>query len=203
MTEPSSREEFEHYHRDSLNEIELHVRREQPGDLPPAQQEIHNEQQDFYLNRVLKYFQTTGQTEPREVLRKGISALREVDQKRFLLQNMLEAVKQGKSLPHVIQGYHNMGLTNISITPTTNDLPDKKDGPFLLDKLRSNDQIALMVMKIAINALKAIPKLCSIKPTIGFVGPIPSISFTLEADSITISDLFDTLTQGLKLGPDQ
>jgi hypothetical protein len=59
----------------------------------------------------------------------------------------------------------------------------------------------MTVMEIAINAIKVIPKLVAIKPkpSIGLSGPFPTftLQFELEAESITIHELFNDLKAGI------
>ena len=58
--------------------------------------------------------------------------------------------------------------------------------------------------RLVINAIKVIPKLIALKPkpSIGLAGPFPtfSLAFELEADSITLYELFKDLKGRAHIG---
>ena len=142
------------------------------------------------------------------MLQRGLRALNRVEQFRFLLENLLEAVKRDDSLQNSLSLYGSLGLHDF---PVANLSEEKKQSPWpfnpnsgrllrkLWDRLR---KAALTLMEIVTNAIKVIPKLVSIKPkpSIGLSGPFPtfSLQFDLEAESITIHELFHELKGSLE-----
>lgn len=121
-----------------------------------------------------------------------------------MLTNLVEAVKRDDSLQNSIARYDFSGLLDYSVSEALSE--KKRESPWpsnltsgrLLRKLGKRLRtVALTVMEIVANAIKMIPKLVSLKPkpSIGLSGPFPtfSLQFDLEAESITIHELFHEL----------
>jgi hypothetical protein len=126
-----------------------------------------------------------------------------VQQFRFVVDNLLESVKRDDSLQNSVTRYVDLGLLDF---PTTNFEEEKRNSPwgsnfrsgrYLRRMMNGLRKVALTVIEIVMNAVKLIPKLVEITPdlVIGWTGPSPniSLSFDLEADSISIHDLFNAL----------
>ncbi len=211
---PSSEEMFQHSYRDGLqdlelnqaqNEVDLKAALSQPDESPRAHL-ILLEQYDKMISAVIKSL-TLERPDPDLVLRRGLSALNRVEQFRFLLENLFEAVKRDNSLQNSLIRYGSLGLLDFTVSDlseeTSQSLWPSNPGSGLLlrnlwDRLR---KAALTIMEIVANALKVVPKLVSIKPkpSIGLSGPFPtfSLEFDLEAESITIHELFHELKGSL------
>lgn len=145
--------------------------------------------------------------EPEVVLKRAFAAMNRIERHRFLLENLLEAVKRDESLQNSLGNYARLGLLDFEFPNTTEE---KRQSPWrsnsgagkllrtLWDRLR---RVAMTVMEIAINAIKVIAKLVAIKPkpSIGLSGPFPTftLQFELEAESITIHELFNDLKAGI------
>lgn len=212
---PSSEEMFQHSYRDGLQDLELN-RAQNEEDLKdalsaavvlPDAHRILYEQYSKMIRAVIKDL-TLEKPDPDLVLQRGLRALNRVEQFRFLLENLLEAVKRDTSLQNSLRLYGSLGLHDF---PVANLSEETRQSPWpfnpnsgrllrkLWDRLR---KAALTLMEIVTNAIKVIPKLVSIKPqpSIGLSGPFPtfSLQFDLEAESITIHELFHELKGSLE-----
>jgi len=209
---------FQHSYRDGLPDLELNrVQNEldykaalsspDPGTRPtPGAHLILLEQYDKMMRAVIESL-TLERPDPEVVLQKGLRALNRIEQFRFLLENLLEAVKRDDSLHNCLIRYGSLGLHDL---PVSNLSEETRQSPWafnwgsgrLLRKLWNGLQkAALTIMEILANAIKVVPKLVSIKPkpSIGLSGPFPTLSlqFDLEAESITIHELFHDLKGSL------
>jgi hypothetical protein len=127
------------------------------------------------------------------------------------LENLLEAVKRDDSLQNSLILYRDLDLLDFTLPPDLTEEPtEAKKSPWpsswfsggILRNLWNHLQkVALNVMEIVANAIKVVPKLIAIKPapSIGLSGAFPtfSLEFDLEAESITIHELFHELTGSL------
>jgi len=197
---------FEHFHRDGLNDIELHRLRIEE-ELKTAlsnkgAQGLLFEQYSDMVKGIIENLRL-GKRDPEAVFQNGLGALKRIEQFRFLLENLIEAVKRDESLNNSLRQYDSLGFFDFKFVDLSEE---KRNSPWLSnpgsgrvlrrlwDSLRT---VAFTVMDIVANAIKAVPKFVSIKPkpTIGFSGPFPtfSLQFDLEADSMTIHELFHVL----------
>jgi hypothetical protein len=145
-------------------------------------------------------------TDAESLLKNGLRALARIERFRFLLDNLLESVKRDQSLHNSVLLFKTAGLfdsPNVSIDPSeeTRNSPwrsNQGSGAFLRKILNRVKQVALTLMELVTNAIKVIPRLVSLKPkpSIGLSGPFPtfSLEFELEAESITIHELFEVLS---------
>ena len=117
-------------------------------------------------------------------------------------------MKRGGSLYQSINTYSHLGIKNVDISGMGNDEKDQSSdlpkssvgaGGLLKQILNRLKMVATKIMQLLINAMKVIPKFVGIKPSIGFSGPFPMISFQLDlqTESLNLYDLFQDLTKGL------
>jgi hypothetical protein len=160
------------------------------------------------LKGIVESLKKEEKTEPASIFQKGLTALSDLEKERYLLENLLEAVKRGESLRNVLERYNTLKLTNYEISnvaresPTsTKSLPSSSGGAgsLLRQLLGRLKKVAIKIMQLLTNALRVIPKFMSIKPSIGFSGPFPTLSFQLDlqTESLNLYELFQDLTRGL------
>jgi hypothetical protein len=172
-----------------------------PGE--PATQMVLREEYRKMMDSIIESLKVE-KPDPEVVLRKGLVALNRMHQFRWLVENLLEAVKRDDSMNNSLMRFASLGL--IDAASSSNLMEEKRLSPWpfnpgsgrFLSKLWDRLQrVALIVMELLINAIKVIPKLIALKPkpSIGLAGPFPtfSLSFELEADSITLHELFNDL----------
>ena len=224
---PSSEEPFHHAYRDGLrdlelnradNEIELKAELAAPAKLAePA--ELADPKAKLFRRILLEEYHETIQAvhesltlpspDPESILRRGLTALRRVEELRFLLDNLLEAVKRDDSLLNSLIRYQALGLVNnrnlVDVQEETRKSPwpfNRDSGKFLRKLLQRLRKAALIVMEILANAVKVGPKFVALKPkpSIGLTGPFPTfdLQFDLEAESLTIHELFHDLIGSLE-----
>lgn len=192
---------FRHFHQKTTKELTELIKEEMPTLTDETQKALFKKHKTT-LDNILKNL-AEDEPDPESIFKKALSALSEIDQERFLLENLLEAVKQQKrSLNGVLQTYHALGLTDIDANQinegervTGTDVPGSSvgSGKLLGRMLGTLKKIAIKTIQLCINAMKAIPRFVGIRPSIGFSGPFPtfSIEFELEMESVTLHDLFE------------
>jgi hypothetical protein len=207
----SPEELFRHSFHDGLealernrleNEVELKTRRD---DTPEQlSRRILLEMYDDTSRKVLESFKSEI-ADAEAVLRGGLKALQRVEEFRFLLDNLLEAVKRDDSLNNALLRYRELELLehpdlHDAKEETTKQSPwpwNRGAGQFLRRLWQRLRKLALTVMEVLVNAIKVVPKFASLKitPIIGITGPFPTLhlEFGLEAESVTIHDLFHDL----------
>lgn len=200
---------FRHFHQAAATELTVIIKNhiDRPTDV--TQQKLvakHQETLDGILSSV-----NEEKFEPTSVFQKGLTALANMDKERFLIENLLEAVKRGESLRDTVGKYRTLGLTDIDVSQVAIDVNNNNDGAASLPPssvgagkllgqfLHKLKKVSTKLMQLVINAMKAIPKFIGIKPSIGFSGPFPilSLQFDLQTESITLHELFQDLTKGL------
>lgn len=197
MTEVQSNEEFEHYHGDGLKNIRLEEAR-----LAEARQNTDLGQLDDALQDTMKGVREklAGSLErgPEHVFKHAVKSLKEADAKRFIIENALESLKQGNSYADTIARYNELGLLP---RPKDGDTPSPPpaDIPFqgtlaLLERRSIWGRFTTFISQVAVNGLKSVPKWIEIEPQVGFVGPLPTISFTLKGKGMSIHDFFEALS---------
>lgn len=210
---PSAKEMFEHLYHDRLQDLKRN-RDQNKLDLKDAQAledtpQVHIiilEQYDYLINGLIESltFQTLT---PELVFKNGLTGLRSIEQFRFLLDNLLEAVKRDDSLQNSLLRYKDLGLTDF--TPPPNVVEETRQSPWpsmwgagrVLKKiLKGLGNAALTVMEMVADAINLIPQLVAVKPkaVIGVTGPFPTFSLQVEveADMIGLHELFRALTDG-------
>jgi hypothetical protein len=155
------------------------------------------------LNRIITDLEADATADPAVILRKALASLAKVDDMRFVLQNLLEALKRAGIeetgiVKKTLDFYQHLGLTDLPVSLETSSNPPSDPhnpwgwGAVLRDLLKWLNKVALTLMEIVINAIKAIPMFIGIKPSI-VVGPLPSLSFELVAESVSVAELFKVL----------
>jgi hypothetical protein len=213
---PSANDHFLHAYEDGLQYLELLEAKVTPHAMKPdagqTGETLHVAQvalidQFSEMTRAVIKDLKLEKPEAELVLRRTLTALNRIERVRFLLENLLEAVKRDQSLQNCLLLYKDLGLIEVQVPKATEDT---RASPWrssvgagkvlraLWGRLR---QVATTVMEIAINAIKVIPKLVALKPkpSIGLSGPFPtfSLQFELEAESMTIHELFNDLKAGM------
>lgn len=132
----------------------------------------------------------------------ALRSLERVQACRFLIENLLEAIKRDESLNNTVKNYQNLGL----FPESPGLLPEEKrnspwpwragGGAFLKKIMKGLKKLALILIELVVNAVKAIPRFVEIeiRPHIGVVGPFPTLTFDfgLQAKG-TIRELFEAL----------
>jgi hypothetical protein len=134
-----------------------------------------------------------------QLLAKAMSSLNEADRYQFLLTNLLEGLKHGRTPSDMIDQYNQVGLTSVQIDPpllpaqpTYGVMPDLSPSPD--GQLKPATAIRRMfkclgwicgeLIKIAISAAKAISDHLKAKfkisPIVGAAAFLPSLSFQIE-----------------------
>lgn len=203
---PSPEENFEHFYRDGLRDLELN-RAQNDLDLQPTPNAspghlILCEQYSKMIGDVISSL-NFDRPAPELVFKNGLNALKRIEEFRFLLDNLLEAVKRDDSLQNSLTRYSELGLIDFPVSHLTEE---KRNSPWafnggagrvlkrLLGRLRD---AALTVMEMVINAMKQIPHLISLKPKaeIGITGPFPSfgVQIEIEVEPVTLHEFFRAL----------
>jgi hypothetical protein len=201
----TAEEMFKHMYDDALSHLELQRSVEDVDGPTPANTASTGFLREEYRKVLTSIIESLRMEKPDAeiVLRKGLAAMNRIERFRWLVENLLEAVKRDDSLNNSLKRYGSLGL----LDECAGSLPEeKKNSPWpwnpgtgrFLGKLWDRLQrVALTVMELVVNAIKVIPKLVALKPkpSIGVSGPFPtfSLSFELEVDSITLHDLFNDL----------
>lgn len=136
---------------------------------------------------------------PEQILKSAFSHLQKVDQKRFVLENMLEGIKRGDKIDTLTKNYQDLGLmTPPPLNSSTININTPTLRPGLGDWLWKIitgplKKIAIRLMAMIQNALCGIPQFINIKPIVGFTGIFPSLSFQLDADDMNLHEFWEML----------
>lgn len=139
--------------------------------------------------------------EPDSLFLKGHEALEKLEAFRFVLDNLLEAVKKGCSLQDTMGHYADLGLLDglPPLAADTHNSPWASNagaGRFITWVGKKLKNAALALMEIMTNALKASPKWFSLKPSIGFTAAFPTFMLEIDGESVSLRDLFNQLRGG-------
>jgi hypothetical protein len=210
---------FYHFHQHSITDLGglvhedfVKLEGEVKVNESPAQKVLLESHQQV-INRILESLKEE-KPDPATIFQQGLTALSDVEKERFILENLLEAVKRGESFSNMLGRFNALKLTNyeistippeiITTTESNNqgvtNLTSSKGTGRLLEKLLDRlKKFALKIMQLLINAMKMLPKFISIQPIVGFAGPFPTFSFQLDlqTESLNLYDLFQDLTKGL------
>jgi len=198
MTEPQSIEEFEHFHKDGMVRLENEKLKlenmETPG-LDPLDLKLKQT-----LTEILFELSKTKQIDPEQVFQAAISFLPDLDAQRFLIDNLLEAVKRGDNIVETMSRYETLGLLSKGAVSDTTKISTTDLGKELEKRKSLWRRVTTRVIQVSVNAIKSVPKWVQIEPQILLVGPIPAISFRLKGKGMTIQDFVETLCKDTELG---
>ncbi len=199
MPDIQSQEEFEHLHRDGVKNLEL-----EKGRLALARSTFNLRSLDDGLEKTLNntHESLAGELKsgPEAVFEQALKSLNQVEAKRFVINNVLESLKNGQKINDVLTRYGGMGLVPPAVPDST-----VEDNPFrmtqaLLERKSLWERVTTSVAQIGVNAMKTVPKWVEIEPHVGFVGPVPTISFALKGKGMTVYELFEAL-RGAQVPP--
>jgi hypothetical protein len=207
--ETMSDEEFSHYLHNALNALKgLKGEKEDVStyEKPNVVKEALQNDLDHLFDDIIKDVSPTGTADPRAVMNKALAGLSKVEAKRFVLQNLLEAIKAGIgsetiNVTTILQRYNHLGLTTIDFdsdkTKTQQYQTDGANtegfGKFIQGLLKKAFKMALTLMEIIKNAVKKVFGSIGIKPIIGATGAFPSLSFQIEVENLTTAEFFEVL----------
>ena len=216
MPIPSS--EFSHFYKDCLKDLELHKSQNQNELNNFRSIEGHSlaqlklyEEYDRVLNDVIWKLSNSNKEreikpDPERAFIAGLSAISIIEHFRFLLDNLLEGAKGGMSVQNMLRDYKPMETISFDVSNLEEESDANKQslyksnyglGRVIRQLLKRLKKCSLTVMELVAHAIKASSKLVAIKPkpSIGLSGPFPtfSLGFDLEAESMTIYELFQDL----------
>jgi hypothetical protein len=198
---------YPHFHQTLITEMTVLVGEEIGAPSEPTQRKLA-ESHSATLKQILEELKDDN-PDPTSGFQKGLKALDKIDKERFLIENLLEAVKRGESLKDTLKKYNYLGLTNINVDHGPDvppAMPPSSMGAGVLLR-RFSDRLKKLATKVAqgvVHAMKAIPKFVGMKPSIGVAGPFPTLSFqiSLEVEWLTLASFFQTLTKSW-IAPEQ
>jgi len=189
-----SQEEFEHYHSGGIKNIRL-----DEGELVQARQKTNLGPFDDALQQSATRIRETLSAAPsnaEQVFKLAMGSLKEADLNRFVIENVLEALKRGEPCPTVLKRFSELGLpvpqNQAAQTPLQPITPFQATMA-LLERKSIWERLTTSVAQIAVNAIKTVPKWVEIEPEIGFVGCFPKLSFHLKAKGMTAYEFFEAL----------
>jgi hypothetical protein len=214
MSETMSNEEFRHYLQNDVNvlkgikcETEDISTGDTDGKINSVKEALQNDLQHL-LDEIIEDLSPEGTPDPSAIMNSALKGLSKIEAKRFLLQNLLEAIKGGNvNVTEILQRYKDLGLTTIDLNPTQN--PNRNEevvadgaktkgfGKVILGLLKKAAKIALTVIEIIKNSVLKVFGSVGVKPIIGLTGAFPSISFQLEVENLTASLFFDAILKSI------
>ena len=202
MPEPMTQQEFAHEVSDGLQRLELI--RLTPLD-PEASPELHAlyADQQAMVGEV-KHKLATHATDARLVLSGAIETLGMVEDARYVVENLTEGLKKGGRARELLTRTYDLGLSKVTLPKAVDRGKDAQEDPpnggrWLKWMRKQLARVADTLIHLAINALRAIPDFVAVKPSLGIVTGFPmlSVQFELEANPLTIREIFDLLRKGL------
>jgi hypothetical protein len=138
----------------------------------------------------------------------GLRSLAAIERRSFVLSNLMEAFKHDPEDEvdggSAVRSFASLGLVGSSLEAVTlaMSFPGvkqvKRAWGELIDFLsRKAREVAFAAIQLVENALKLLPKFAKVKPIVGFSGPLPSISFVIEADGVSVDEIFESLRKGI------
>jgi hypothetical protein len=133
----SEREEIAEHIRETENHLMNEMKLMLVQTTSPSQDTLQHEQHRF-LQGIFDELIQGNDSSPKLVIQKGLEAFSKVETKTFVIRNILESVKGGKSLSQTLKDYYDLGLTGVNPEQTQLrlDRPEPKDGVFLLGLLK-------------------------------------------------------------------
>jgi hypothetical protein len=208
--ESTVQNDFEHFHRDHMKDIELGVLKVHRNAKTSDQLEIAAMFESFFGADAQKFMAVEEtKADPETVLKRAIAKLGDADRLQLLVGNLLEDVKHGRSLRESLDTFTKAGLwpPPKSFVPAADGdglkgPPAKNDGSFLYNAFSTAKAIGRTLLRLAWNAIRCIPRLVALKPkvTFGFVGPLPTVQihFEIEPDARTLNELFEVMGHGVR-----
>jgi hypothetical protein len=142
--------------------------------------------------------------DPEQLFVAGLGALDKIESFRFVLDNLHEAIKRGESLQDTMTNYVHIGLLELPC-PLDADVHNSPwasnagSSRFLRGLWKGLKKVALVVMEVMTQAIKAVPKWIALKPaaSIGMTGVFPSFELefelAVETKEVTIHEIFQNL----------
>jgi hypothetical protein len=204
MPEAQSIEEFQHFHRDGIKDLDLEqnalAQARAVTDLLRLDDDLQNT-----LSTVRNKLAASSEKSPEHVFRQAMASLQDIDAKRFVIENALESLKRGATLEDTLARYQELGL----ISPPTGgdnrtgvDVSPMRVTVALSTRKSIFERVMGSVQQIAVNAVKSVPNWIEIEPHVGFVGPIPTISFALKAKGMTLYEFLEALRSKSSITPE-
>jgi hypothetical protein len=196
VPEVQSQEEFEHYHSDGLKNIRL-----DEAELAAARQRTNLGLLDDALQQsaagIREDLSATG-LGPEQLFKLAMRSLKESDINRFLIENALEALKRGGTYADILKKYTELGFVSTAGLPPSGEAVPQLPAPLqatiaLLERKSIWERFTTSLAQIAVNAVKSGPKWVEIEPEVGFVGPVPTLSFHLKAKGMSAYEFFEAL----------
>jgi hypothetical protein len=183
--------QFSEYHRAALGIIarEREAARTAPISTSNQAQVMLSEKYFDMLGEIGNELRSTREDDPKAVFASGVVSLEKIEAFRFVLQNLLEAVKEDRSLQDSLAHYGQIGLLDgvSSRRADTRNSPwasNDDAGRFVRGLWKGLKKVALAVMEIMTHAVKAVPRWVAFKPSIGLAGMFPSFHLELDAESV-------------------
>lgn len=180
MADVQSGEEFDHYHRDCLKDLEIEQHRLDKASSSINLGGIDDELRSTLKNKIREKLSDTSRG-PEHIFKQAIKSLKEADLTRFIIENALEAMKNGKSIQDIVSNYIKLGL----IQPTDNasaNLADQtplESTTALVERKGIWERVMGTLGHTTVNAIKSVPKWIEIEPHI--MPAPPFISFAIKA----------------------
>ena len=198
MLETQSQEDFEHFHNDGIKNLKI-----EEGELAEARSRFNLQNLDDGLQKTLggarERLEEKSKSGAEEVFRQALKSLNEVEAKRFVIANVLESLKNGQPIAEILPRYAKMGLAPLAPQLQTPVPIDEKHifemTQALLERKSLWERVTTTIAQIAVNAVKTVPKWVEIEPHFGFVGPLPTLGFTIKGRGMSVYELFEALSK--------
>lgn len=181
--------------RQSVRNIELMVLRNAKEVTQSPVQEIENDVQTLFES-IFTQLKEVEDARPEKLLSTALSAIDSLDEKRFLLTNLLESLKKGESYHATLKRFNNLGVTNIPVQEPEEAGKEKTrgHGSGIIAAVRKIKQFTQAVYQVVLNAIRSLPRFMELKPRIGISGVVPTVSFELDAAGVTVQELYELMT---------
>ena len=202
MPEPESLDELQHIQREALKTIELEARSlTTDQEAPPAgMTEVVGDVREM-LNGVVEQISVLSSRDPELLFQHAIGSLSVLDARRFVIENLLEALKRGEDLHKAIHRFKSLGMVGgePGDQPTILATPDDaRRASSLLQRLRGAcARGATSLVDLGAAALRRVPKWAEIEPQVQVL-PFPALSFGLKGKSMDNHDLLEAILLTLR-----
>jgi hypothetical protein len=195
----SELEEIAEHIREAENQLMNETKLMLVQTTSPPQDALQHEQHRFLQGVVDELIQGNGSS-PRLVIQKGLEAFSKVEAKAFVIWNILESIKGGKSLSQTLKDYYDLGLTEVNPeqTPLGLHRPEPKDSVFLVGLLKTFKTVGEIILNLVVSAFRCSAEMVGVKPSVGVAGWFPTISFTFESESVTGKEVWEHIRTAFK-----